>query len=218
MRRIKFFSFDLKRYTTFFMILCFVFSVIMSCSTQKPLVHASKYKYIYNGEKYQIWSIFDVENDLKQNRLISEEFNATDIDQDGIIDIITSGYISLENAQKIYSAGIDMATMEQKVSHRIPEISTYLHENTIYTYEIKSFRPIQSQPFNEFKVTDKRPILIPEVFILIDQQADGVLDDVVKGRITPDKFQAKYTDAINEGLEKQKLTKVDDMILVINND
>ena len=213
MQRICIFSLNRIVYTMVGLILCLLYSVMISCTTQKPMVKASKYKYIYNGEKYQIWSVLELENDLKQNRLISEAFSATDIDQDGIIDIITSGISTLENAQKIYSAGINIATIEKKVSHRIPEISTYLHENTIYTYEIKSFRPFRSQPFNEFKVTDKRPILIPEVYILIDQQ-----DDVVKGMVTPDKFQAKYTDAINEGLEKQKLTKVDDMILVINND
>lgn len=217
MRRMYIFSLNRTVYTMAGLILCFVFSVMMSCSTQRPMVSASKYKYIYNGEECQIWSILDLENDLKQNRLITEGFRATDIDQDGIIDIITSGISTLENAQKIYSAGIDMAIMEKKVSRRIAEISTYLYENTIYTYEIKSFRPIQSQPFNEFKITDKRPILMPKVYVLIDQQADGLLDDVVKGRVTPDKFQAKYTDAINEGLEKRKLAKVDNMILVINN-
>jgi hypothetical protein len=89
-----------------------------------------------------------------------------------------------------------------------------VHEKNDFQIEIRSFRPANAQPFNEFVITDNRPVACPETIVIVDHRADGTLDEVLKGTATPAEFQPQYAKAIEAGLQKGELLKVNQTILV----
>lgn len=180
----------------------------------KPDLSAAFYYFDYNGENYRIRSISSTDKALSFNELIGEKILAKDYDQDRFIDEITLGDMSLSEAQKIYEYALTMLTMENKLHEVTLKINRYQHVNSEYNYEIKSFRPNNAHPFNEFKLINNRQLVNPQIIISIDKNANGTLDEIVKGTISLEKIQTKYSDVIKTGLKKNELIEVDNMIFV----
>lgn len=187
--------------------------VIYGCSSTKPQLSVSQFLFNYEGEEYRIRSISssDVVNDF--NELIGKTFVAADIDQDRYIDQIVMGEISLSEAQKIYDYGLIMLSKEKKLRASAPEVNQYLQENPEFDYEIKTFRPVNADPFNQFRIIDKHS-LSQEITILVDQQADGTLNEVLTGSMPLPEGQSLYSEVIKAGLQSGKLSKINSKILV----
>jgi len=192
----------------------FCIFMLYSCANMKPQLSTAFYYFDYNGGNYRILSISSTDKALSCNELIGKKFMAVDYDQDRFIDQITLGEMSLSEAQKIYEYALTILTKENKLREISPKINQYQHVNSEYTYEIKSFRPNNADPFNEFKIIDNRQILNPQIIVIIDQRADGTLDDVVKVIVTLEKIQTRYSDVLKAGLQKNELIEVNNMILV----
>ena len=204
----------LKRNSTFLAGLFLIVLMFCGCAHQKPKVSVSQYKFDFNDKTYRIRSIFSGDKANSYNELIGEKFMVADYDQDRIIDCVLLGEVSLNEAQEIYEYGLNEVSKEKKLQVRNPSIDRYLHEKNDLQLEIRSFRPTNAQPFNEFKITDTRPLVSPEIIVIVDQNADGTLDEVLKGTVTLEKFQSQYSEAIAAGLQKGDLIKVNGTILV----
>jgi hypothetical protein len=191
-------------------LLIFLFS---DCASQKPARSVSQYNYDWDNEAYRIRSVVDNFKGESWNELIGENFTAIDMDQNQTIDRITSGDISLADAQTIYEIGLKQLSLENKLKVKLPLDNKYVFQNDDFNYEIKSFLPSQTQPFNEFKIVTKNPVN-PEIVVYIDHQADGVLDEILKGTMPMEKAQEKYSEMIKEGLKKGKLIQVNNTITV----
>lgn len=196
-----------------------LFCILMfySCANRKPALGATFYRFEYNGENYRIRSVASRNNALSFNELISKKFVAKDYDQDGLIDEITLGKIDLSEAQKIYEYSLTMLTTQNKLHEVNPKINVYQHADSEYHYEIKSFRPSNAEPFNQFKIFKNGRILNPQITICIDHKADGTLDEIVKGTLSIEKSQTLYSDVIKKGLERNELIEIEHMILVKQN-
>jgi hypothetical protein len=154
-----------------------------------------------------------VETDDSYNELIGKNFVALDFDRDRIIDFIAMGESSLSEAQKIYEYGLNILILENKVSVVDKKLVAFFYYNTEYDYQIISFHPEGSNPFNEFKIIKKSELSVEPV-VLVDQNANGYLDEILKGTNTINHFQERYTFVLNEGLLLNKLKKDGDRILV----
>jgi hypothetical protein len=192
-----------------------LFSIFLlcGCANQKPQLRASQYRFSHNDETYRLRSIFSKDTTEFYNELVGANFVAIDFDQDRVLDRILLGEVSLSEAQKVYELGLEQLARENKLQMRIPQVSRYIHEKNDFQVEIRSFRPTNAQPFNEFIITDNRPVACPETIIIIDHRADGTLDEVLKGAATPEKLQAQYAKVIEVGLQKGELIKVNQAIL-----
>ena len=188
--------------------------LLFGCAHQKPKVTVSQFRFEYNNSSYRIRSITSTEKSQSYNEIIGEKFMAADYDQDRVIDTILMGDVSLGQAQKIYEYGLNEVAKEKKLRVKIPSINRYLHEKNNIQLEIRTFRPTSAQPFNEFKIIDNRPFVQPEITIIADHDADGVLDEVLKGSVSLEKAQASYAEAIAAGLEKGELVRANGRILV----
>jgi hypothetical protein len=140
-------------------------------------------------------------------------FFAVDLDQDRIIDRIICGNVSLRQAQKVYEHGLYKLANENKLRFKIPDTNRFLYENSDFHYEIKSFQTNKNHFFNEFKIIDKHQN-IPEIILILDKQADGTLDEVLKGTTNLSIVQSIYSDIIERGLDKRKMIERDNMFLV----
>lgn len=204
--------------TILLIIISFLITIFLNnCTTVKPLTAtASYYRFILDGNNYKIRSIFSSDKNHSYNELIGNKFVAVDFDKDRIIDRIMIGNADIAKAQKIYEYGLEMLSRDNKLKVSNIEKALYSHENTEFDYQIKSFHPKGEQPFNEFMIIKKHDIYDGEIVIL-DQNADGNLDEVLKGPADVDTFQANYAYVINTGLKKNKLVKSGNMILVKEN-
>jgi hypothetical protein len=203
-----------KRTLTFLGGLFLIALMLSECAHQKPQFIVSQYRFNFESQTYRIRSISSNDKSESYNELIGEKFVATDYDQDRIIDSILLGEVSLGEAQQIYDYGLNEVSKEKKLQVRNPSIDRYLHEKNDFQLEIRSFRPTNAQPFNEFKITDNRPLVRPETIIIVDQNADGILDEVLKGSVSLEKAQSQYAEAIAAGLQKGELIKENGTILV----
>jgi len=190
--------------------------IIAHCGCAGPKDHfrVSQYRFDVDDEIYRIRSIATPDNGESYNEIIGRDFMAADFDQDGIVDRILLGQASLSEAQRVYEHGLKRVTAENRLQVRNPRVNRYVHENNDFLVEISSFRPSNARPFNEFKITDQRPLVHPLVIVILDHDADGTLDEVLKGAEVPENAQSQYAKAIETGLSKRELVKVDNLILV----
>jgi hypothetical protein len=201
---------EFRFYAGFLLSICLLYG----CAHQQPQLSASQYKFTLKDENYRLRSISSTYRTESYNELVGENFLAADFDQDGILDRILLGEVSLAEAQRIYEYGLDRVTKENKLQVRIPSVNRYVHESNDFLVEIISFRPANAPPLNEFKIIDQRPSACPESVISVDQNADGTLDDVLKGLAALEKIQTQYAEAIKAGLQKGALVKTNGAILV----
>lgn len=188
-------------------------SLLLSCTSLQRTSSASYFRFSMDDEIYKIRSVNSVETDDSYNELIGKNFVALDFDRDRIIDFIAMGESSLSEAQKIYEYGLNILILENKVSVVDKKLVAFFYYNTEYDYQIISFHPEGSNPFNEFKIIKKSELSVEPV-VLVDQNANGYLDEILKGTNTINHFQERYTFVLNEGLLLNKLKKDGDRILV----
>ena len=188
--------------------------ILCGCATRKPQLRASQYRFTYQDEYYRIRSISSQDASESYNELIGDDFLAADFDQDRIIDSILLGEANLSEVQKIYEYGLDRVTQENKLQVRNPGISRYVHEDNGVQIELRSFRPADGLPFNEFRIVDKRQIVSAQAVILVDRNADGSLDEILKGTMSLEDAQSHYSQVIATGLRKGELVRVNNTVLV----
>lgn len=205
---------QLKTVLTVIFGFCLIALYFYDCASSRPQSSVAQYQFNFNNESYRIRSIFAAEKNERYNELIGKDFLAIDFDQDRIIDRISVGNASLSKAQEIYDYGLEMLTKENKIKELNPANQKYTEENADFFLELKSFYPANAKPFNEFKIVSKKQLVNPEIIVAIDYEADGTLDEVLKGMTILEKVQAQYSNLIKSGLQKNGLIKVDNTILV----
>ena len=188
--------------------------VLLSCAHQQLQTSVSQFRFNLENQVYRIRSISTDDKTESYNELIGGDFLAADYDQDRILDCILMGDVDLNQAQKIYEYGLNEVSKENKLRVHNPSVNRYVLKSDDIQFEIRSFRSLNETPFNQFKITDSRPVVGPEVFVVVDQNADGTLDEILKGVITLGKAQSQYDKVIAAGLEKGELIKVNNTILV----
>ncbi|MDZ7331343.1 MAG: hypothetical protein ONB31_05155 [candidate division KSB1 bacterium] len=191
-----------------------IIAMLMTCAHQKPQVTVSQYRFILNDESYRIRSIQSTEKSNSYNEVIGDRFLAVDYDQDGVLESVVLGDVSLNEAQKVYDYGLNSLFQANKLRVREPDYSRYVQEKDHLQFEIRSFRPSHEAPFNQFRITNVRTLVPAEVLVFIDYNADGVLDEVLKGEASLEQYQSRYQEMIQIGLEHGELVKLNGLILV----
>ena len=195
---------------------CILLCILMfsSCIHKSPGPNIAAHDFEYNGKKYRIRSISANDDALSYNELMSKKIVAKDYDRDGFIDEITLGEASLSEAQQIYDHILVKLLEQNRLRQINAKSNAYRYENSEYNYEIKSFNSIKSRPFNEFKLVQSKQMFSTEITIGIDHNADGTLDEIIKGRMSLQKIQSLYQEVLKEGLERNQLIEREGKILV----
>ena len=191
------------------LILCGLF--IINCSPSG--LQVSEFKFRYNNNDYIIRSAYCPGNPNSCNHLIGEEFIAVDMNQDRIIDRIDRGEISMGEAQEIYDYSLDLLAKQNKLSEIKNREDKFIIDNRNYKFEIKSFFPQLGEPFNEFIVTNKKDEWNYKVSVILDNKADGKLDQILKGKISIEQAQKHYDYVLSEGLKDNRLKEINGSIV-----
>lgn len=189
--------------------------LLCACAQPELRIQASQYRFKLNDETYRLRSITSEGESKFYNELIGAKFLAVDFDQDRILDCILLGDADLDEAQAVYEHGLNELSKENKLQFRMPTVKRYLQESEDFRLEIMSFRRTNGQPpFNEFKLTGKRQMVSPQINVFVDRNADGMLDEVLKGVMELQSAQTQYAEMIETGLRRQALIRTDGMVLV----
>lgn len=190
--------------------------VLISCSSSDQNLRVSGFRFTFEGNKYFIKSIYCPDNPQSCNHLIGKDFEAVDINQDRIIDKIVMGDITLPEAQEIYGYSLDLLKKQNKLSevNKSSDQFIFSTEKTNAICEITSFQPEVGNPFNQFKVIEKRVIAKNSISLFNDNNSDGSLDEKLEGTLLIIEAQKMYDATIEEGIKLNRIEQAAEMFRV----
>jgi len=174
---------------------------------------ATSFSYRFKGKEYRILSGSSANTNQNFNQLLGKDLVAVDLAQDGVIDLIRMGSITLPEAQIIYDYGINLAKESNKLRKKQPAFNHFLEETFDFYYEIITFKLEDGRIYNQFKISRKRT-KYPELIAAVDNNADGTLDEMRKGKADLKNLQKKYSSVLKTGLRRGELIRENGMIIV----
>ena len=173
-------------------------------------------KFYSGGNEYSIMSYLS--NDATGYNILMREENdkiiikSIDKQQDGKLDEVLEGDLSLADASKIYADGLaaakEMGMLKERNFERF-----YNFSDKIYDYEIRTYILVQGDNYNLFAVKEKA---FNNIIIIIDEKADGLLDNFQQGSGDIIKFQALYEEVLRQGIVSNRVVNVDKVYFVTN--
>ena len=170
--------------------------------------------FMHDGNRYEIVSMV-IPTGPGGNFLLRIDdgrilLRAWDEDQDGVLDSLMVGDLTVDRANEIYGIGIAEARSRGRLAmqppSRVYELSTGERIFAIRTYEL-------NRPYNKFIIYTP---LSQEEIVLVDVNADGVLDSIERGKLRLDEGQAFYDHVLSTGLRDGKIERLDNRLLVKN--
>jgi hypothetical protein len=165
------------------------------------------FPFAHEGIDYEIISVV-VSDDGGHNYLTRRSvgqlvFSAKDEDQNGTLDTVLVGNISLDEANDIYLDGIDQA---RSLGRYREEQDPYLFEYWIggVTYAIHSFNVGTDRHYNTLTFPD----VVGREVICVDDGADGNLDRFKKGFGDLKASQDLYSSILSEGVRQGRIVVV----------
>ena len=195
-----------------------VFALLFSfsCSSSNQDLKVSGFRFSFEGNDYFIRSIYCPNNPQSCNHLIGKDFEAVDLNQDRVIDKIVKGDLTISESQRIYNYSLDLLVKENKLSviNKENEKFQYTINKPHLIFEITSFQPELGEPFNQFKVVQKRVGIEQDISLFNDIKSDGILNEKLKGSFSIVEAQKEYEETIEEGIRSDRMARVDNFVRV----
>ncbi len=191
-----------------------VAAFVITCSANIPKQTRSSYQFDVDGISYQIISISAPPKSAYNILLLHDnagvKLRAIDETQDGTIDTLAIGDISVADANAIYEVGIELAKTSgnfKRMDHgRTLQISNY-PRNYLLATDLLIDGEIQNKltVINEFENIRTSAL---------DTNADGVLDVFVDGTNDLESYQDDYEMILKRGLLQGKVYRKNGRYLV----
>jgi hypothetical protein len=173
-------------------------------------------KFNSGGNEYTIISYLSSDA-TGYNILMREEndnviIKSIDKQQDGVLDDVLEGDFSLADANKIYADGLaaakEMGMLTEKTFQRF-----YKFSDRIYDYEIRTYLLVKGDNYNLFAARKKAG---NNIIVIIDEKADGLLDNFQQGSGDIIKFQTLYAEVLRQGIVDHRVVNTDKVYFVTN--
>ncbi len=190
--------------------------IVSSCATQKEIARKSIYSFNFEGEQFQITSIntdsgegFNFLSQIDNSG--KTEFKARDFNQDGTLDIVLKGNLTLTKANEIYLAGINFARAEGNYKETT-SLRTFEFSKAENLYTIKTYILDEDNASNLFSIYNH---LTGELSLFSDSNANGVLNTREKGNMSIEDANRLYKEIIEEGILSKRMVKKETTYIVI---
>ncbi len=183
-------------------------SVASGCASSKaPPTGNRSFAFSYQGADYHILSI-SMPTARGVNFLIQREngrvlLRARDHDQDGTLDEVLTGNVTLEDAKTIYAVGIAEAKARGKYRMRLPS-EVYVVTQPGKVFAVQTVTGV-GRNYNLFTVY--YPATQVEI-VFLDQKANGILDHIERGEGNLEENQAIYRMVLEEGVAEGRIVRV----------
>jgi hypothetical protein len=182
--------------------------ILAGCAASRPVIEVGGYYFVSGGSTYRIQSV-NPTSKVGYNILALKEGDrdvvlGLDYDQDGVLDGVVEGQLSLQEASRVYGEGIAEGERRGIVRSRVQtqEFRTVINQ---YTYVLVTYHLAVGDVFN--KLTILTEYYAPEEAILLDLGADGRLDTVEKGDKGLEHYQALYEQVLQRGMKFGRVVK-----------
>ncbi len=206
----------MKLLLNFSMILMFL--GLINCTSKSELMNSypNLLTFSHQGKEYKILGFFPQDSD-GFNLLIRKEQNkillkCIDKQQDGVLDEVIVGDITLEEANNIYQEGILIAIENGSLKEKQFE-HYYLTSDMGNIFELRTYVPVDGETYNIFAV---KPISDGRTYVLRDLEADGSLDYFEEGEGELELFQSYYDKVVQKGISGNKI-KLSDGVYYVRN-
>jgi hypothetical protein len=199
-----------------FSFLLFIFAglFLANCSTTDNIPRKAMFPFEYEDETYQIVSISSSSgegmNILLKVQNDTSVFRILDQDQDGLLDVVQHGDITLNEANEIYTFGIIEAKDAGKIRERERE-RLYQYSEDHHYFKVQTFGLYSDVFYNRFIVGNVR-LGIEESFL--DINADGVLDKAEYANQSHKDVQPYYHKVLQKGMENDRILVSNDKYIV----
>ena len=186
----------------------------LGCAATQEVSRKSVFSFSYNELSYEIVSLntstgegTNILYELVDN---SADILARDINQDGTIDIVVRGTLTLEECDEIYKAGIQTAKLSGNYQERTP---SRRYEWTLeeYSLTVSTYVPNSDHINNVFLIklnNNQTEHIYTDIF------GDGVLNSREKGVIGIERAQQLYEMTLLKGLDENRVVFDDGTYMV----
>ncbi len=189
---------------------------LFNCKSNSELMNSypNLLTFSHQGKEYKILGFFPQDSDgfnllirKKQNKIV---LKCIDKQQDGVLDEVIVGDITLEEANNIYQEGILIAIENGSLQEKQFE-HYYLTSDIGNIFELRTYIPVDGEPYNIFAV---KPINDGRTYVLRDLEANGSLDYFEEGEGELELFQSYYDKIVQKGISGNKIKLSDGMYYV----
>jgi hypothetical protein len=195
--------------------ICLIFwlGALIGCRPAPPTISLGGYNFKYEGIHYRIESVSPSFRD-GYNLLIRKEGNqlllkAVDWNQDGILDEIEIGTLSMGEAGRIYQSGLQEGAKKGFIKQK-DFTREYRTRVDVNTYLLATYLPSVGDPYNKFIVKD----LSRREAVTVDEGADGRIDRVLQGEQDVSYYQTHYRMVLIRALEEKRVVQKEGRYLV----
>ena len=188
-----------------------------ACAGSRAPSATRLFAFDYEGSTYAIISTDVVvgEGNVLLRRDRTRPFlRADDRNQDGTLDTLIAGDLTLDEADRVYAAGLAEAATRGKKQDRVP-LPTYTLRLSDGTFSVQTVPPAQGSdepPHNRFVAVMPAHALS---IIALDREADGLLDRVEQGSVRLDTLQVHYAQVLAQGVREGRVEKRGAVFLVL---
>lgn len=192
-----------------------IMTIIIGCGATRAPIKSKSFSFQHEGTTYYIESMTPQKKE-GYNMLIHKErnqimFRAIDKEQDGMINEVVQGNISLREADAIYKKGIATAKVSGNFKKR-KYLRAYRTSDLFNDYELSTFILTVGETYNRLAIVNKKTL--DEETIVVDLTADGQLNKMKKGSENMAYYQKLYQKILDWGLKEGMVIKTDGMYQV----
>lgn len=190
--------------------------LVCGCSTFKPVIRVGGYTFDLEGREYRIESVTPnyMEGYNMLTRLDGEkvDMKAIDREQDGRIDEVTIGRITLEEATRIYQAGLFEGERLGHVKKR--NLSReYRGSDSSHEYILTTFLLAHGESYNQLILFSRQNFRMKSE--LVDLGMDGKIDRIEEGSLAISEYQLLYRRVLERAMQEKKVVFTNGCYLVV---
>lgn len=175
--------------------------VMAGCATTQEVPTRHVYHFQRGTQGYEIVSMARITGE-GANYLVEREggkirMSARDDDQDGVLDAMVTGEMSLHDANEIYAYGIGQAQQAGRTAIHLTT-RVYTAERDGRNYMIKTYLTPQGLAYNRFFAQGDNGAY---AVVVVDRDADGRLDEIESGDGDLVALQQAYDLLIDDGMK-----------------
>lgn len=191
-------------------------SFTLACARRGNIVEVGGYAFEYENKTYRIQSVTPTLSEgynfltLRDGETLV--FKAIDKEQDGILDEVQIGNLTLSQANMIYNVGITEGERRGYIKKRT-FAREYQFSDVSRNYVLATYILANGEIYNKLTITDRSGF--KSTIVVLDTDADGKLDEVSEGTETLGEYQKIYQNVLDKGVQANRIHKMNGHMVVV---
>ncbi|MDZ7757687.1 hypothetical protein [Rhodohalobacter sp.] len=189
--------------------------IVMGCASTEPRTESSKFEFQFEEQTYEIIGLVSPDGESLNDLVLRDGreivFWARDQNQDGAMDRVMRGDISLERANEIYKAGIRLAAEQGKYEQK-PHPRTFEFVDEQYIYTLVTVMGDSESSYNLFSVYNIETEVETK---MRDSNHNGRLDENQFESEEYIRWQRLYKRALEKGVNERRVQMTDEGTYIV---